>query len=316
MRELNFYRVYSNVLKEHYGEKVYKIPINLPVTCPNRDGNVGRGGCIYCGDMGAGHELLDCEISVKDQFDSNSKYIQKRYNAKKFITYYQNFSNTYLPIEKFKEYMHAGVQKNVVGLSISTRPDCINSDYLDVLKEIKETFNLEIDIELGLQSVNRKTLEIINRGHGFAEYLDAVLLIKQYGFKICTHLIIDLPWDELEDVIEAAKILSALKIDSVKLHSLYIVKNTKLEKLYNRHEIMLLSKDEYIKRAINFLIYVDKEMVIQRLIGRAPEKDTITANWNTSWWKIKDELLDYMEEHNLKQGQKCDYLGGRALRKY
>lgn len=316
MRELEFYRVYSDALKKQYGEKVYKIPINLDVTCPNRDGNLGFGGCIYCGDMGAGHEALDCKLSVKDQFDLNSKYIQKRYNAKKFITYYQNFSNTYLPLAQFEQFMYEGICENVVGLSISTRPDCIRLDYLDILKKIEKEHNIEIDIELGLQSINHKTLDIINRGHSLAEFIDAVLMIKQYGFKICTHLIIDLPWDELEDTIEAAKILSAMKVDSIKLHSLYIVKGTLLEKMYKNNELKLLSKEDYIKRAIEFLLYLDENIIIQRLIGRAPEKDTITANWNTSWWKIKDELLDYMEDNNLKQGQKCDYLGGKALKRY
>lgn len=312
--ENELYRVYSKSLKERYGEKVYKIPINLPVTCPNRDGNVGTGGCIYCGSMGAGHEALESDISVEEQFRQNSDYIKKRYNAKKFITYFQNFSNTYMPLEKFKKYMIAGVQENVVEIAVSTRPDCIRDEYLDFLKELSLKYDIRVNIELGLQTVNYKSLEKINRGHGLAEFIDAVNRIKKYGFEICTHLIIDLPWDDMKDVVEGAKILSALRVDYVKLHALYIVKNTKLAQMYSNEEFKLLTKNDYIDRVIQFLLYLDDEIIIQRIIGRAPEKDTITANWNTSWWKIKDELIEKMIENGYKQGVKCDYLNGKALR--
>jgi radical SAM protein (TIGR01212 family) len=314
INEDELYRVYSSELKRMYGEKVYKIPINLPVTCPNRDGKVGTGGCIYCGSMGAGHESLESNISVKDQFEQNSAYIRKRYNAKKFITYFQNFSNTYMPIEQFKKFMKAGIQKDVLEMAISTRPDCISDEYLKYLKALSNENNVKITIELGLQTVNYKTLKIINRGHGLAEFIDAVYRIKSHGFKVCAHLIIDLPWDDIVDVIEAAKVLSALRVDYVKLHALYIVKNTRLAELYANEEVTLLTKEDYINRVIEFLMYLDKDIVLQRLIGRAPEKDTITANWNTSWWKIKDELLEKMIINGYRQGMKCNYLNGRALK--
>lgn len=309
-----YYRTYSNYLKNTYGEKVYKLPINLPVTCPNRDGNLGRGGCIYCGDEGAGYECLDNKTSVKEQLEKNKNYISQKYKAHLFVAYFQNFSNTYMPFDSFKNYIEECDEKDIIEVSISTRPDCISERQLDFLKAFSEKTGKAISIELGLQSVNPHTLEMINRGHSLGEFIDAVMQIKQRGFKICTHLILDLPWDDRTDVIEAAKILSALKIDFIKLHALYVVKNTKIAKLYEEKKFTLIEKDEYINRTVIFLEYLSEDTVIQRLIGRAPEENTVTANWNTSWWKIKDEILEKMEAEGTVQGSKCNYLSGKALK--
>ncbi|TCO72263.1 TIGR01212 family radical SAM protein [Marinisporobacter balticus] len=310
------YRIYSQYLKEKYGEKIYKIPINLPVTCPNRDHTVGVGGCIFCGEEGAGFENLENSISVIDQLNKNITYIQKKYKANKFIAYFQNFTNTYLPLEKFKEYINAACRENIVEIAISTRPDCINDSYLSFLKEIEEMKDINISIELGLQSVNYHTLKKINRGHSLAEFIDAVMYIKKYGFEICTHMILNLPWDTLEDIIEGAKILSALKIEQVKLHSLYIVKNTMMGNMYQNKEFEIISMEEYVDHVIAFLEYLNPNMVLQRLIGRAPKENTLFCNWNTSWWKIKDRIDEKMEQLDSYQGKGCSYLNGKALRKF
>lgn len=307
------YNTYSKHLKDKYGQKVYKLPINIPATCPNRDGTLGFGGCIFCGEEGAGYENLSNKISVKQQIETNSEYIRKKYKAEKFIAYFQNFSNTYVPLEKFKEYINDACQKDIIEISISTRPDCIKDEYLEFLKEVNENKSVEISFELGLQTVNYHTLDKINRGHGLAEFIDAVLRIKNYGFEICVHIILDLPWDTERDIIESSKIVSVLGIEQVKMHSLYIVKNTALEKMYNKNEIKLLSKDEYIKRAITFIEYLSPDIIIQRLIGRAPEENTILVNWNTSWWKIKNEIDELMDKMESFQGKKFNYMGGKIL---
>ncbi|SJZ42626.1 TIGR01212 family radical SAM protein [Garciella nitratireducens] len=309
------YKVYSQYLKEKYGEKVYKIPINLPVTCPNRDGTIGYGGCSYCGEKGAGFENLSNCLSVEEQMRTNISYIQKRYKAKKFIAYFQNFTNTYMSFSTFKKNMREACIDNVVELSISTRPDCIREEYLSYLKELSYQKHINITIELGLQTVNYRTLEKIHRGHTLAEFIDAVLRIQKYGFQICVHLILNLPWDEKIDVVENAKILSALSIDFVKLHSLYIEKNTMLGKQYKKGEISLITKEEYVERVILFLEYLSPNIVIQRLIGRAPKEDTLFVNWNTSWWKIRDEIEGQMKKRNSFQGRKYNYLHGSALKK-
>ena len=316
MKENKFYNVYSEYLKNKYGEKVYKLPINLPGTCPNRDGFINQGGCIFCGDEGGSFENLSNKLDIQAQLKSNMDYIRKRYKADKFIAYFQNFTNTYHPLESFKSYVNQAVIEDIVEISISTRPDCINDDYLKCLKEISETHNINISIELGLQSVNYHTLEKINRGHTLAEFIDSVIRIKQYGFEICAHLILNFPWDDISDTIECAKILSALHVDQVKLHSLYIVEGTKLAEMYRADEFEMISKEDYIERTIMFLAYLDPDIVIQRIIGRAPEENTLFVNWNTSWWKIKDEILEEMESRDIFQGKEFNYLNGKALKRF
>lgn len=310
------YRAISAFLKEKYGEKVYKLPVALPLTCPNRDGSAGVGGCVFCGEIGAGYENLPASMTVQEQLVKNIAHIAPKYKAYKYIPYYQNFSNTYLEPERFKEYMEAGCIDSTVGLAIATRPDCINDTYLEILKGIKETYGVDIYLEYGLQSVNYHTLEKINRGHGMAEFIDAVLRTKRYGFSVCAHMIVNLPWDTMTDTIEGARILTALGVDQVKLHALYIVKNTLMAKWYEEKQFELISADEYIERVIAFLRHLDKNIVLQRLVGRALEENTLFTNWSMGWWRIQEEIERRMDERDVRQGDLCNYLNGSAVRKF
>lgn len=313
---MSAYNRYADYLKNKYGNKVYKIPINLPVSCPNRDGNCGTGGCTFCSDDGIGYEMLDAKIAIGTQLETNIEYIGKRYKAEFFIAYLQNYSNTYLPLEKLKTYLQAIVHPKLVGISISTRPDCISDAYLAVIDEWAKTNKMDVCIELGLQTVNYHSLERINRGHGLSEYVDAVLRIKRYDFQICTHLILNLPWDNERDVIENAKMMSVLGSDYIKLHALYIVKNTVMGDAYQKGELQMITEEEYKERVILFLRYLSPELIIQRIIGRAPKEYTLFANWDSSWWKIHDEIVAQMDEKGYKQGDLCHYMNGKALQKF
>lgn len=310
------YRVYSKFLKEKYGEKVYKLPVALPLTCPNRDGSAGVGGCVFCGEIGAGYENLPASMTVQEQLQANIAHIAPKYKAYKYIPYYQNFSNTYLPVDRFKAYMEEGCIDSTVGLAIATRPDCISDPYLEVLQDIRERFNVDIYLEYGLQSVNYHTLEKINRGHGLAEFIDAILRTKKYGISTCAHMILNLPWDTMDDTVEGARILSALGVDQVKLHALYIVMNTLMAKWYEAGDFSLISADEYIDRVIAFLRNLDDRIVLQRLVGRAPETNTLFTNWSMGWWRIQEEIDRRMEEMDVRQGDLCNYLNGPAVRKF
>jgi len=310
------YRAYSEYLREKHGCKVYKLPVNLPVTCPNRDGQMGYGGCIFCGESGAGFETLPEQMSVKAQLEKNMKYIGKRYAAQKFIAYFQNFSNTYMRPKWLEDYLYQANVPGIVEAYISTRPDCISKDHLMVVDSFREKTGIEVTFELGLQTVNYHTLAKLNRGHGLAEFIDGVLMVRGAGFGVCAHLILDLPWDNLEDAVENAKVLSALGVGQAKLHSLYIVKGTVLARLYVEGSIRLVSMEEYARRAIAFLEHLNPDIVIQRLIGRAPEEETLTANWDTSWWKVKDYIEEQMAAMDTWQGKRFDYLGGKAVRKF
>ena len=310
---INVYNRYSDYLKLRYGERVYKLPISIPVTCPNRINN--NKGCLYCGEDGAGFENLSGTFSVFEQLNKNKEYIGKRYKANKFIAYFQSFTNTFLPIDDFQRYMNdVSEVSDIVEIAISTRPDCIDFRYLDILNNIKLKKDINITIELGLQSVNYHTLKKINRGHTLAEYIDAVLNIKKYNFEICTHIILNLPWDNINDVIECSKILSILDIDYVKLHALYIEKNTIMANQYQNNEFEICSVDDYKERVIEFLRYLSPNIYLQRIIGRAPKNNTLFSNWGMSWWKIHDDIINYMNSKNYRQGDFYNYRNGSALK--
>jgi radical SAM protein (TIGR01212 family) len=311
MLEEKLYRKYSEYLQEKYGEKVYKLPINLPITCPNR---LNGHGCSFCAEVGTGFEAADACVSVSEQMTTTKSLIEKKYKAKKYIAYFQNYTNTFMSLELFRSYIsEAATQEDIVEISISTRPDCIRDSYLEVLKSIQKEYQVDINIELGLQTVNYHTLDFIDRGHGLAEFIDAVLRIKSYGFTVCCHVILNLPHDTMRDAIETAKILSALQIDIVKLHSLYIAKNTKLSTQYKDGIITICSKEEYLNRVIAFLEHLSPDIVVERLFSRIPKEDADFSNWGTSWWKLHDELMQKMEADNSFQGKQYNYLNGRAL---
>lgn len=310
------YNVYSTYLKERYGEKVYKLPISIPDTCPNRDGTLGTRGCAFCGSIGAGYENLPADMTIRRQIEANIAHIQPKYKANKFIAYFQNFTNTYIRPDVFRQYLIEACRPDIVGIAVATRPDCVNTTYFDIMAEIKETYGVDILVEFGLQTVNYKTLQKINRGHTLAEYIDAMMMIQAYPFRNCTHVILDLPWDTMEDVVETAKIISALPTHEIKLHALYIIKNTVMADWYKTGEIQLISAEEYVDRVVTFLEYTRPDIVFQRLIGRAPKEATEFANWGMGWWKIRDMIDAELVRRDTRQGAKCTYLHGKAVRKF
>lgn len=290
-------------MKEKYGEKVYKLPVNVPVTCPNRDGTCGYGGCIFCGADGAGHELLDETLSVTEQLEKNAAYIGPRYGARKFIAYFQSFTNTWTDDGIFARWMEEAASfPGVVGISVSTRPDAVSGEKIRIMQEVQER-GVDVTVELGLQSSNNKTLEILNRGHDVESYLHCAGKIREGGLDLCTHLITDLPWDRDEDVVRAAGLVNRFG-GHVKLHSLYVEKGTKLAALYESGEVKLLEKEDFIRRTASLLASLSPGIVIDRLVGRVPEEKSLFANYHTSWWKLKDELEAYMDMRGMNQGSK------------
>lgn len=287
---------YSEFLRNIYGEKVYKIPVNTGGTCPNRDGTKGVGGCIFCSEVGAGFELPDSSVDISEQIRTNMAYIRKKYHANRFLIYFQNFTATYLPLETFRQYLLKAEQaENVVGVVISTRPDCLDGGHLELLDEVKQK-GLDVFIELGLQSANDTTLKKINRGHSVSDYIRGAKLVKEHGFYLDTHLILNLPWDTDADIGTAAKLMNEVKTDSVKLHSLHIPYGTKLYDLYKAGEITVISKEEYFRRLYLFLKELNPDVAVQRLFSRAPKEDTAFCNWQTSWWKLEEEYYRFAEE--------------------
>lgn len=300
------YRKYSDFLREKFGEKVYKLPVKLDLTCPNRDGTCGVGGCIFCGEEGGSFE--NNFGTVREQILKNKGHIKNKYKANKYIAYFQNFTNTYMPFEDFKRVIEESLIEDVVGVSISTRPDYLPKKHLDFLEELNK--NYFVTVEIGLQTPNYHSLKKLNRGHGLSEFIDAALKLKKRNLNVCTHIIIGLPWDDDLDIVECAKILNVLNIDEVKIHALYILKDTALGKMYERGEIDPFSLDDYKKKVILFLRNLKDDIIVERIIGRAPYENSLFCNWNTSWWKIRDEIIEVMHENGYTQG---DLVKGEIL---
>lgn len=297
------YTAYSDYLQEKYGGKTYKLAIRMDGgTCPNRDGTLDTKGCIFCNEEGGSYENLTGCLSVKNQIDRNKKMMQKKYNAVYFMSYFQNYTNTYWPLEDFKKMILEAVGEDIVAIIISTRPDCLSEEQLDFLEEVREEYDVDILFELGLQSSSNETLEILNRHHTIEDFIEASKILKERSFEICAHFILGLPWDNDEDIIRAADIISNLGIDEVKIHSLYIPKDTVLGEMYRNGEIEMKTEEEYIDEAVLFLRHLDPFVKIQRLVGQAPKEETEFCNWGRSWWLIKEAIEGKLEILDARQG--------------
>ncbi len=226
----------------------------------------------------------------------------KKYKAQKFIVYFQAFTNTYAPIDVLrKRYEEAIIDDSILQLAVSTRPDSLSEPVLELLETFKE--KVDVAVELGLQSVNPKTLRALKRGHGLAEFIYAALRAKKHQLEVVVHVIIDLPWDDMEDVIETARTISILGVDGVKLHSLYVVKGTKLEQMVNERQIELLSFDQYKDRVIAFLENLSESIVIHRLASDPPEDITVFGNWGMSKLQIVKEIEKELQSRDTHQGK-------------
>ncbi len=312
------YYKYSQYLKEKHGEKTYKLPLNLPLTCPNRDGQLGEEGCYYCGEQAAGFESEPDE-SVRQQLLDLKDHIGEKYNAKKFIAYFQNFTNTYLPLSKLKMYVREALTvEDIVEIVLSTRPDCVNYEYLKGIRDLVNTVDssVSLSLELGLQTVNYHTLKKANRGHSLAQFIDAVLTSRTCDYETGAHLILNLPGDKMEDVRENARILSALRVDNVKLHALYLREGTEFARQYQAGELEIIPLEEYIERVITFLEHLDPRIAVQRLLGRAPRDTSVFVNWGLDNRRIHQMILEEMKERGNYQGRKFDYLQGSCLKKF
>ncbi len=275
-----YYRSFNSYLKEKYGGRIQKISIDAGFTCPNRDGTKASGGCTFCNNVAFSPYAMT-KKTVEEQIERAMSFYKNRFkNIKGFLAYFQAYTNTYAPVEKLRElYDKAMEYEEIVGMSIGTRPDVVPEEVLDLIASYTVE-KPEIWVEYGLQTANPKTLRSINRAHGVAEFVDAVLRTKKRpGIKVCAHLIVGLPGDEYEDYIESAKLIAALPIDGIKIHPLHIVRHTVMEKQYERGEINLLSMEEYARIVVDMFEYLPDDIIVHRLTGEAPEEELIAPDW-------------------------------------
>lgn len=295
------YLPFSQHLKDTFGEKVYKIGIDAGFTCPNRDGTLGTGGCIYCYGHRSNQHLVDT-VAIKAQIREGKAALIQRYQAHKFLAYFQRFTNTYADPDVLESlYRSALEEEGVVGLSIGTRPDCVDEPVLDVIEDLAKTSY--VWIEYGLQSIHNSTLKAIHRGHGFADFLDAVVRTRRRkGIRICVHVILGLPGETKDEMVETARTLSVLKIDGVKIHSAHVLKDTKLEDMYLSGAYHPPELTEYVDIVCDFLEHLSPDIIIHRLVGDAPRSRYVAPEWCLHKSEALRAIDAELERRNSRQG--------------
>lgn len=269
----------NTYLRNIFGCRVQKISLDAGLTCPNRDGHISRGGCIYCNSRGSGTGASLEGLSITEQILKGKEFLRTRYKAQKFIAYFQSFSNTYGPYEKLKGlYDEACAIDDIVGLSIGTRPDCADESILELLEGYARRYL--VWIEYGLQSIHDRTLAIINRGHDVDCFVRAVEKTKKRGIKICAHVILGLPFENRDDMLATATAVGAMGIDGIKIHLLYVIKGTRMEHLYREGTYSCLEQSEYVNLVCDFLELLPPDMVIQRLTGDPHPHELVAPEWS------------------------------------
>ena len=297
------YTTWNEYLRGRFGEKIFKVPIDAGFDCPNRDGKVAHGGCTFCTVSGSGDMILEPESPIDVQFKVEVEQFHKKWpGVKKYMAYFQNFTNTYAPVEVLRERFEAAVsQPDVVGIAIGTRPDCLPEDVVDYLAELND--RMEVWIDLGLQTTFEKTSRLINRAHEYDVYVDAVARLRVHGIKVCTHLINGLPGETHEMMLENVKrMVLDSDIQGVKLHLLHLMKNTAMQRDYHAGKLKLLSQNEYVTTICDQLELIPKEIVIHRLTGDAPRDSLIGPMWSKKKWEVLNAIDREMECRKSVQG--------------
>jgi radical SAM protein (TIGR01212 family) len=306
-RDLRFHS-YGSYLRRRFGCRVSKVNVDGGFTCPNRDGSRGTGGCVYCDNASFSPGGTQAEIPIEEQMTAGMAYHRQRLGSERFIVYFQKFTNTYAPVERLADlYGRALAHPDVVGISVGTRPDALDSEALALLGELARTHY--VCIELGLQSMDDAILARINRGHTLAEYLTAVERIAGRGIDLCTHLIYGFPGEAREGFLRTADLMASLPVSSVKLHQLHAVKGTRLAELYARGEFRPVSHGEYVTTVCDFLERLPAEIAIQRLYGSAPLDIRVAPAWdlknNQMWYSVVNELRRRGSWQGCRLGGAC-----------
>ena len=296
------YNQFSAYLKDKLGVKVYKITLDAGFSCPNRDGKISTGGCIFCDDGGSFSQAHSNLLSIEEQVQTGIKTLSGRFKAEKFMSYFQAFSNTYKPVTELEKIYNASLcDDRIVGLSIGTRPDCVDDEKLKLISSYAQDY--ETWVEYGLQSIHDKTLERINRGHDFDCFLKAYEKTKENHIKVCVHVIFGL-WESHDEIMQTAQKLAELKVDGVKIHMLCALENTKLANLYRAGEIDFMSEDEYVQTVCDFLEYLPPDTTIHRLAGNGFSKTLIAPQWLGKKFDCLNKIDREFVKRNSYQGCK------------
>lgn len=298
------YRDFAGYLRKEFGTRVQKIPVDAGFTCPNRDGTLGVGGCLYCAEDGTASPVIDRKLSIKEQVRAGIARIERKYSDPRFIVYFQPHTNTYAPVETLRECYREGMDadERIVGLAIGTRPDCLGEEVLELLGEFSE---YEVWVEIGLQSMHDETLRLLNRGHDRDAFEDAVIRTRGRGFEVCVHVILGLPGESMTEMVETARYLSSLPVGGVKIHSLYVLDGTGLADMFGRGELDLLTMSEYIQVTCDFIEHLRADIIIQRLTGDPPRQGFLGPGWCREKRGVLAGIHTEFASRGSSQGSRC-----------
>lgn len=288
-------------LRQKFGTKVFKISLDGGFSCPNRDGTISTEGCIYCSEKGSGDFAGDRNCCITEQFQNIRNMMKNKWKDGKYIAYFQAYTNTYAPIEVLrKKYDEALRQEDVVALAVATRPDCLSEEVIDLLYEYSR--KIYTWVELGLQTSDENTAEIINRGYKLNVFEDAVKRLRCRNIDVVVHVIFGLPHETETDMLDTVKYLSAMNINGVKFHLLYLLKNTPMVSMYEEGDFKFLSQEQYIDIVCRALSILSQNIVVHRLTGDAPRNLLIGPMWSLRKWEILNGIDKELEERGIFQG--------------
>ena len=298
----DYVTTFGQHLLKKYGERIHKIAINAGFTCPNRDGNKGIGGCTFCNNASFNPNSQNI-IPVASQINSGRQVIPKRTGARRYLAYFQAYTNTYANIRELEAlYENALAEHDIIGLSIGTRPDCVPDEVIDLLCRYRDAGH-EVWLELGLQSANDDTLKHVNRGHGFDEYKQAVIAARKRELPVCTHLILGLPGEQYDDMEETFFKVMELGVDGLKLHPLHVVKGTQLAREWKRGDYKPLTMHEYINMAVNLIEQTPDDIIYHRVTGTATHDILLAPDWCTKKWAVINGIEKEFKNRQSYQGR-------------
>ena len=299
------YTDYSSYVKKKFGERVQKVSINAGFTCPNIDGSKGKGGCTYCNNNTFNPEYCKPIKPISQQIDEGITFFSQMYKSQKYLAYFQAFTNTYAPLEELKQkYEEALKHKDVIGLVIATRPDCITNEILDYLEQLVKDGNF-IKLEFGLESTNNKTLELINRCQSHEDAIKVFEMAKNRRILLGAHIILGLPGESKKDMLEGALAINKLPVDTLKIHHLQIVKHTMMAFQYKKDssQFSFFTLDEYLDLVINFLEILNPKIIVERFFSESPEHLLIAPKYGLKNFELVHKIEKRLQEKNSWQGK-------------
>ena len=297
-----YYCDYGTWIRSRFPFRVQKISVDAGFTCPNRDGRISTGGCIFCNNRTFNPSYCDSRHSISQQLEEGKRFFARKYPDMKYLAYFQAYTNTYDSLARLQVlYEEALSVDDVVGLVIGTRPDCVSDELLDYLSALNQrTFLI---VEYGIESANDSTLQFINRGHTFEQSRKAISKTHQRGILTGGHIILGLPGEDAEESIRQASLISALDLDILKIHQMQVIRGTALEKIYKQQPFHIYTAEEYIQLIARYIQHLRKDLVLERFVSQSPEELLVAPHWGLKNYEFTNLLVNYLRQHHIRQGQ-------------